>query len=345
MKKTGEKDFKKFYGELRGGVLFFFEDVTQHTYTERLDLDQLKSIKLDSLHKTSPAIFTLTITGSKDIKLKIDNADTGEEWRGCILTVVKKEIPSTLQLLPGQMLLLKDVLAQEKRRTAALGSNPPLPPRPAFLSSSSPPTASFSIPEKNLDNSSQAMPSCFFSVSRKEAEQMLENNPEFGSIILRPSSKTNSYGLTMRHLGSSGPVMKNYMVTETPDSRFIIELDSPVKVPTLNAVINYVLEKTEYRLHPFCPSGPYDTTIEKPLIPPSPTSKTKPKAKVPPMVHTKDVPVPTPVPSDNEYLVPEDEPTHTRSGQFDGELRKILLKRREGVYRSADDDAAYEMNP
>ncbi|KAJ0002981.1 hypothetical protein NQD34_008130 [Periophthalmus magnuspinnatus] len=344
-KQKGEKDFKKFYGELRGSALFFYADIKQDTYTERLDLDQLKSMDLDSpFKKMAPAIFTLTM-GKKEVKLKIDNADTGEEWRGYILTIAKKEIPSSLQLMPGQKLQLEDALYQEKKRTAALGPNPPLPPRPAFLSNSSP--RSQDSPPPQTDVSSLGMPSCFFSVSRQEAEQMLERNPEYGNIILRPSSKTNSYGLTMRILTNSGPVMKNYRVTSIPSSGFIIELDSPVKVPSLNAVIDYVLQKTEYRLLPYSPSEPYDTTLEKPMVPLSAaTSSTSnemkplPKAMVKPIIHKRDEPDQRSDKSDyNVYLVPEDEVKSEHS--FNGELRDALQKRRDALY-SSNDNGAYE---
>ncbi|KAK7922078.1 hypothetical protein WMY93_008980 [Mugilogobius chulae] len=350
-KHTGEKDFKKFYGELRGAALFLYEDVTQDTYTERLDLDQLKSMELNSpFSKTppAPALFTFT-TCTKEVKLKIDNADVGEEWRGYILTVVKKEVPNKLQLLPGQLLQLKEILAQEKKRMAVLGPNPPLPPRPAFLSPSSR-TSSSSELQNQTDKSSQAMPSCFFRVSRQEAEQMLERNPEYGNIILRPSSRTNSYGLTMRQLTSSGPVMKNYRVTSLPNSEYIIELDSPVRVPSLNAVISFVLDKTEYRLQPYSPSEPYDTTLEKPMVPPSTTTSSKPKvvpkARVQPIVQRKNVPLPIPVkPDDSDYLIPEDDCPNQKNKPFDGELRKALLRRREVIYSANDSEAAYETNP
>lgn len=333
-KHAGDKDFKKFYGELRGPVLFLYENDTQDTYSERLDLDQLKSMHLDSpFHKTTPAIFTFS-TSTKEVQLKMDNPDTGEEWRGYILTVVKKEIPSALRLLPGQILQLQEALALEKKRTTS-GPNPPLPPRPPFL-----------------NNPNQGMPECFFSVSRQEAEQMLVKNPEYGSIILRPSSRANNYGLTLRQLTSSGPVLKNYRVTSIPNSGFIIELDSPVKVSSLNEVINYVLKKTEYRLQPYTLSEPYDTKLEKPLVPPSTstassTLKNIPKAKVPPIVHkNKDVPVPSAVkPEDSDYLVPEDECKNKRSEPFDGELRKVLQQRRECVYSSNESEATYEDNP
>ncbi|XP_072289496.1 signal-transducing adaptor protein 1-like isoform X2 [Eucyclogobius newberryi] len=339
----GEKEFKKFYGELRGTVLFLYEDGTQETYAERVDLDKLKSMDLESpFRKTppAPAIFTLT-TVTNEVKLKIDNADVGEEWRAYILTVIKKELPSKLHLLPGQLLQLKDALAQEKKRMAVLGPNPPLPPRPAFLSPSPPQTPSSS---SQTDISSQAMPSCFFSVSRQEAEQMLERNPEYGNIILRPSSRTNSYGLTMRQPISSGPVMKNYRVTSIPNSGFIIELDSPVKVPSLNAVVNYVLEKTDYRLQPYSPLEPYNTTLEKPLVPPatttSPTTKIIPKAKVTPMVLKKDVPVPIPVQSDDSYYLVPDKECEDKRESFDGELRIALQKRRADIHSA--NDGAYD---
>lgn len=338
-KHKGDKVFKKFYGELRGAVLFLYENDSQETYTEKLDLDQLKSMQLDSpFPKAAPAIFTFK-TSTKEVQLKMDNPDSGEEWRGYILTVVQKEVPSVLRLLPGQILQLQETLAQEKKRTSS-GPHPPLPPRPAFLNTPS--------------TNNQGMPECFFSVSRQEAEQMLEKNPEFGSIILRPSSRANNYGLTLRQLTSSGPALKNYRVTSIPNSGFIIELDSPVKVGSLQEVINYVLKKTEYRLQPYilCPSQRYDTKLEKPLVPPStkpsPPPKNIPKAEVAPTVHKKkDSPVAWEVkPGDGDYLVPDDDSKSTKSAEpFNGELFKAVQKRRAWIYSNEDNQPTYEENP
>lgn len=39
---------------------------------------------------------------------------------------------------------------------------------------------------------------CFLEVSRLEAEELLESNPEYGSIIIRPSSLPNSYAVSIR---------------------------------------------------------------------------------------------------------------------------------------------------
>lgn len=41
---------------------------------------------------------------------------------------------------------------------------------------------------------------CFFNVTRQEAEQMLRQNPEYGGIILRPSTLANNYALTLRQV-------------------------------------------------------------------------------------------------------------------------------------------------
>ncbi|KAM9356693.1 signal-transducing adaptor protein 1-like [Symphorus nematophorus] len=311
-KQRKEKDFKKYYGELRGATLFLYKDDTQDTYTEKLNLEELKSMELDSPYKKkAPTIFTLTLP-KEAVQLKMDNPDTGEEWRGYILTVIKKEIPRKLRLLPGQMLQLEEVLAQEKRRNPPL-PRPPLPPRPSFLSSS--PSASHSpSPPKDEPESAAEFPVCYFNVTRQEAEQMLEANPEYGSMILRPSTLASSYALTLRQLTPSGPVMKNYRVTCT-NSGFVIELDTAVYVSSLNDVLKYFIEKMQYRLHPYMSSQPYDTRI---AVSPAPkyvsitstAQKTAslPRAQVAPMQHSESKPEllpPQTQPEDSEYVVPD----------------------------------------
>ncbi|XP_070770022.1 signal-transducing adaptor protein 1-like [Enoplosus armatus] len=351
-KSTKEKDFKKYYGELRGATLFLYKDDTQDTYTEKLDLEQLTSMELDSpFQRKSPTIFTLTLH-TEEMQLKMDNPDTGEEWRGYILTVIKKEIPSKLQLLPGQMLLLQEVLLQEKRRNPPT-PQPPLPPRPSFLlsasyssSSSSPPP-----PKEGPDHTATEIPACFFNVSRQEAERMLEANPECGGIILRPSTLTNNYALTLRQLTPSGPVMKNYRVTST-NSGFVIELDIAVMVSSLNNVLKYFLEKTEYRLRPYMASQPYDTRIDVSPAPKcisinSPAPKTVPKAQVAPMLRsqTKEELLPPPAkPEEGEYVVPDDpDDQNLKQVQLDGELREVLKLQRETICTATDnEEVTYE---
>ncbi|TMS17478.1 Signal-transducing adaptor protein 1 [Larimichthys crocea] len=284
-------------------------------YTEKLDLEKLKSMELNAPYeKKAPTIFTLKLH-KEEVQLK-------------------KEIPSKLLLLPGQIMQLEEVLAQEKRRNPQM-AHPPLPPRPAFLRPAGTPP---SIPSRDNVAKTPEVPACLLNVTRQEAEQMLEANPEYGSMILRPSTLANNYALTLRQMKSSGPVMKNFRVTST-SSGFVIELDTPVTVASLNDVLQYFTEKTEYRLFPYMSSKPYDTHID--LSPPpkcisltSPTPKTVPKAQVSPMLQskTKEKPLPCPTKAvENEYVLPDEQKPgdhKQKKVHFDGELREAIKLRR-----------------
>ncbi|KAI4819649.1 hypothetical protein KUCAC02_004889 [Chaenocephalus aceratus] len=233
-KLTIEKDFKKYYGELRGATLFLYKDDTQDTYTEKLHLGQLKSMQLHSPYqKKTPTIFTLTLQ-TEEVQLQMDNSDTGEEWRGYILTVVKKEIPNVAAAgCSGS--------GEAKKSHHAAARTPPPPTLPLHTLPLPIPPASASpssTPPKDKTDNSPEIPACFFHVSRKEAEDMLKVNPECGSIILRPSTLANNYALTLRQQTSSGPILKNFRVTST-NVGFVIELDTAVTVSSLNEVLNY----------------------------------------------------------------------------------------------------------
>lgn len=161
---------------------------------------------------------------------------------------LQKEIPSKIQLLPGQVLKLQEALTQERRRYQPLPP-PPLPPRPASLPSASicalprkptewnespnnvPVWVCFSYQlNQNASTSSsntsvfnpcctRRIPKvgfafslccrCFFRVTRQEAEEMLEANPERGSLIIRPSSVANSYALSLRQATARSPPQTN----------------------------------------------------------------------------------------------------------------------------------------
>ncbi|MEQ2235455.1 hypothetical protein ILYODFUR_002507 [Ilyodon furcidens] len=323
-KSPGEKDFKRFFGELRGSTLFLYTSDTQDTYTESLDLDLLKNIELESPHKKKvPTLFTLALP-LEEVQLKMDNVETGEEWRCYIMTVVNKEIPKNIQMLPGQKIKLEEMLSLEKKRNPQL-QRPVLPPRPSFL--------------KSKDTTAPDMPACFFNVTRQEAEKMLKENPENGNIILRPSTVPKNYALTIIQKTSSGALPKNYRVTST-SSGFVIELDTPMTVRSLNDVLKYFLEKTEYRLRPYIVSQPYETRIE--VSPPpkcvSVPPPIVPRAQVAPMQHsqTKDKLLPPlPKPDEGEYVMP-DEPMlddqMMKKAQVN-ELQAVLQRRKkENVY-------------
>ncbi|XP_024139485.1 signal-transducing adaptor protein 1 isoform X1 [Oryzias melastigma] len=330
-KRSKDKEFKAYYVELRGNSLFLYEDETQETYLEKLELSQLKSMQLESSYKKKEAaVFRLSLP-KEELHLKMKDADTGEEWRGYILTMANKEIPNKLDLLPGQKVKLEDALKQETKRVFPL-SRPVLPPRPAFMQSES--------LTDSPASSTSTKPPCFYDVTRKEAEQMLEENPENGGIILRPSTVPNNYALTLRQPTKSGHVTKNYRVTST-QSGFVIELDTAVTVSSLDEVIQYFLEKTDYRVHPYTPSQAYDTRIEALPTPPH-TSKAIPRAQVAPMLHSQsrdklDI-LADKFPS-GEYIYPDDHrppKPNLKLVQQDSEFKEKIRKRRENLYQTCE---------
>uniref|UniRef100_A0A3B5AS20 SH2 domain-containing protein n=1 Tax=Stegastes partitus TaxID=144197 RepID=A0A3B5AS20_9TELE len=163
------------------------------------------------------------------------------------LIYLQKDIPKNLQLLPGQMMQLKETLSQERKRNPKLCRGPTLPPRPMFLKSL----------DSNNDSTSPPKDKCFFDVTRQEAEQMLKANPEYGSIILRPSTLTNNYALTLRQ-----PTPRSDHSSKTVTKMITPCLPSlQVTASSLNDVLKYFLEKTEHRLHPYVTSQAYDTRI------------------------------------------------------------------------------------
>ncbi|XP_014847619.1 PREDICTED: signal-transducing adaptor protein 1-like isoform X1 [Poecilia mexicana] len=333
-KNLKEKDFRNFYGELRGTTLFLYKNDTQDTYSERLDLGLIKSMDMESPYKKKvPTIFTLSLP-LEEVQLKMDNADTGEEWRGFIMTLVNKEIPSDIQMLPGQKIKLEEMLTLEKKRNPQL-ERPALPPRPGFLQTKDTPD----------------MPACFFDVTRQEAEKLLSENPENGDIILRPSTMPKNYALTLRQKIDRGHVLKNYRVTST-SAGFVIELETPMTVRSLNDVLKYFLEKTEYRLRPYIVAQPYDTRI---VMDPPPKCVNKPppvvpKAQVAPMqrfqAKDKHLP-PVPKPDEGDYVLPEDpdmDDHMKKKTQIADELQAVLQKRRGNIYVESgnDEDSAYQ---
>ncbi|KAF6717768.1 Signal-transducing adaptor protein 1 [Oryzias melastigma] len=330
-KRSKDKEFKAYYVELRGNSLFLYEDETQETYLEKLELSQLKSMQLESSYKKKEAaVFRLSLP-KEELHLKMKDADTGEEWRGYILTMANKEIPNKLDLLPGQKVKLEDALKQETKRVFPL-SRPVLPPRPAFMQSES--------LTDSPASSTSTKPACFYEVTRKEAEQMLEENPENGGIILRPSTVPNNYALTLRQPTKSGHVTKNYRVTST-QSGFVIELDTAVTVSSLDEVIEYFVEKTDYRVHPYTASQAYDTRIEALPTPPH-TSKAIPRAQVAPMLHSQsrdklDI-LADKFPS-GEYIYPDDHrppKPNLKLVQQDSEFKEKIRKRRENLYQTCE---------
>ncbi|XP_023593572.1 signal-transducing adaptor protein 1 isoform X3 [Trichechus manatus latirostris] len=195
VKRPEYQEFKHYWTELRGTTLFFYTD-KKSTITE--------------------------------------NTESGEEWRGFILTVTELSVPQHVSLLPGQVIRLHEVLEREKKRRIETERLP-----------------STSV-EKEKETTEDyvdllnPMPACFYTVSRKEATEMLEEKPSWGNMILRPGSDSRNYSITIRQETE----IKHYKVTSI-GKNYTIELEKPVTLPNLFSVIDYFVKETRGSLRPF----------------------------------------------------------------------------------------------
>ncbi|XP_078253036.1 signal-transducing adaptor protein 1-like [Rhinoraja longicauda] len=248
-KNTRDKDFNRYWSELRGSSIFFYSDDKDVTYTEKLDLQHFISIVDDNRNDKDcqTANFRLLLDNG-EVKLKAENIETREEWKGYICVVTQLEVPSILSLLPGQMLRLKEVAEREKERqsteTRRQKSQSCLIEKPD--------------PEV-YDDLLNTMPECFYEVTRNEAEAMLERHPENGSLIIRPS--TENYSVTTMIIQNSKGVIKHYKVT-SKGNEFVIGLEKPVTYSTLQEVVDHFTRVTNGVLKPYFDSKDYSNKIE-----------------------------------------------------------------------------------
>ncbi|XP_059499547.1 signal-transducing adaptor protein 1-like isoform X3 [Stegostoma tigrinum] len=126
-KSSKDKTFQRYWSELRGSSIFFYCDEKESMYTERLDLQNFVSIGDDNSggKNSQAASFQLQLI-NEQVKLKAENVETREEWKGYITVVSQLDIPRDLTLLPGQMLCLEEVVKQEKLRQSSAPVRPEL---------------------------------------------------------------------------------------------------------------------------------------------------------------------------------------------------------------------------
>ncbi|XP_062925193.1 signal-transducing adaptor protein 1-like [Mobula hypostoma] len=179
-----------------------------------------------------------------------ENIETREEWKGYIFVVTQLEVPSTLSLLPGQVLHLKEVAVREKDRQYTAPSEQE---SQCFLVEKPDPEV--------YDDLLNTMPECFYKVSRNEAEAMLERHPENGSLIIRPSTESSNYSVSIMTTQNSKGVIKHYKVTNE-DRGFVIELENPVTYSTLQEVVCHFIKVTNGVLKPYLDSKQYANKIE-----------------------------------------------------------------------------------
>ncbi|KAB0354529.1 hypothetical protein FD755_023067 [Muntiacus reevesi] len=236
VKRSEYQEYKHYWTELRGTTLFFYTDKKSTTYVDKLDIIDLTCLTDQNSTEKNCVKFTLVLP-KEDVQLKTENTESGEEWRGFILTVTELSVPPHVSLLPGQVIRLHEVLEKEKKRRIETERTP----------SSSPEKGK--QPFEDYEDVLNPMPACFYSVSRKEATEMLEKNPSMGNMILRPGSDSRNYSITVRQ-EIDLPRIKHYKITSVGES-YTIELEKPVTLPNLFSVIDYFVKETRGNLRPF----------------------------------------------------------------------------------------------
>ncbi|XP_036021253.1 signal-transducing adaptor protein 1 isoform X2 [Mus musculus] len=88
VKRSDHQEYKHYWTELRGTTLFFYTDKKSTIYVGKLDIIDL--VCLTGQHSTEKncAKFTLVLP-KEEVHVKTENTESGEEWRGFILTVTE----------------------------------------------------------------------------------------------------------------------------------------------------------------------------------------------------------------------------------------------------------------
>ncbi|KAI4905505.1 hypothetical protein NFI96_014290, partial [Prochilodus magdalenae] len=235
-----DKTGRKLWTSLCGNSLFFFNNSKDNDvsllskelfYMEKLDLSEFVSLNDDSSpdRKLEAARFQLHLK-SGDFHLTAPSLEARELWKGFILSVVELTVPSALNLLPGQIHMLREVVEKERSRRK---------PLPALPSTNIPAQQVYITPLCD-------MPACYQLVSRAEAELILERNQEKGNLLLRPGRDGTSFAVSTRqeingvmkvHLSFSfssftlsshhSSVYKHYRVTRRHEGGFTIAVENP----------------------------------------------------------------------------------------------------------------------
>lgn len=275
-----DKTSRKLWTCLCGNTLFFFNDKRDSDYIEKVELSDFVSLTDDNSLDRNLDAARMTLQLKKDnIKLTAPNGEARELWKGFIHSIAELSVPSCLNLLPGQIHILKEAVEKEMQRLDDASS-----------------ISAATFDASPYVNPLSDMPVCYHKVNRLEAELLLERETLRGNLLLRPSGN-GSFAITTRQ-ELEGPECKHYRVTRRPEG-FSIDVEDPIPCETLHDVINFFIHKTDGVLKPLVYEETYERNIsfvqsdcengERSIQRPS-------SSPIPPNVPPKPVKVPTPEP-------------------------------------------------
>ncbi|XP_072537396.1 signal-transducing adaptor protein 2b [Salminus brasiliensis] len=253
-----DKVGRKLWASLCGNSLFFFNNSKDNDYVEKLDLSWSDFVSLtdDPSHdRNLDAARMLLRFKNKDIQLTAPSLETRELWKGFIFSVVELTVPSSLNLLPGQIHMLREVVEKEKLRRKPIQSPPaPAPVLPTVT------VATPITPGGFYTTVLSEMPVCYQQVSRAAAELILESNQEKGNLLLRPGRDGSCFAVSTRQ-DLNGSVFRHYKVSRRHEGGFAIAIENPIPCETLHEVISCLVEMTGGTLKPLVLEEAYEESI------------------------------------------------------------------------------------
>ncbi|NXJ96301.1 STAP2 protein, partial [Corythaixoides concolor] len=93
------------------------------------------------------------------------------------------------------------------------------------------------------------VPSCFFEVTRPEAERLLERSEGEGNMVLRPGGHGRGVSVTTRQELNGTVLLKHYRVNRV-DEGYVIDVDAPHRCSSLAEVVQYFVERSKGNLRP-----------------------------------------------------------------------------------------------
>ncbi|XP_074421850.1 signal-transducing adaptor protein 2 isoform X6 [Larus michahellis] len=220
---------RRVWAGLRGVTLAFYGQPRDYEPLELLDLSKLVAVWAQG----GDLILQLRGQGQK-VTLKAESWEAQEMWRGFILTMVEMKVPTDLALLPGHLFQLSEALREEWDRRAT-------PRSPATRS----PPATPGAPKPPLS----PVPSCFFEVTRLEAEGLLERSVGRGNMVLRPRGHGQGVSVTTRQEMNGMVLLRHYRVNHV-DQGYIIDVDTQHRCSSLAEVVQYFVESSKGSLQP-----------------------------------------------------------------------------------------------
>ncbi|XP_013930343.1 PREDICTED: signal-transducing adaptor protein 2-like [Thamnophis sirtalis] len=139
-----------------------------------------------------------------------------------------------MSLLPGHLYRLSETLEKEKERRSDL-------------------SVSLKREEK--------LPNCFFQVSRTEAVALLEQNENYGNMLLRPGQDGKSFSLTVRQKAPGAVSVKHYKINAV-GGEYVIVMEKPNYCSSLMAVLDFFITKTRGLLVPLSVEKSYAMVLD-----------------------------------------------------------------------------------